>query len=112
MSTPSHQSSYSAGSFQNDGPRLSQNDTDCSRVAQYALVLGPGQSIASDPIHASTAEGSSDTTFQWATSPKPQEPEPTSLAPRAFIIQQQGFSDKVAARIEAPQRLSTRAELL
>ena len=31
------------------------------------------------------------------------------LAPRASAMQEQGFTDEVAARIEAPQRLSTRA---
>ena len=31
------------------------------------------------------------------------------MAPRASAIQEQGFADEVAARIEAPQRSSTRA---
>ena len=78
-------------------------------MAQHALVLEPGQSVGSDHIHAPTAAGSSDTAFQWASSQRPQEPEATCLAPRASIIQKQGFSDEVAVRIEAPQRLSTRA---
>ena len=30
-------------SLQDDGSRLSQDDSDCSRVAQHALVLRPGQ---------------------------------------------------------------------
>ena len=29
--------------LQSDGSRLSQDDSDCSRVVQHALVLGPGQ---------------------------------------------------------------------
>ena len=73
------------------------------------MVLGPGQSFGSDSIHASTAEGSSDTAIQRATSPKPPESGATCLAPRASVMQKQGFSDVVAARIEAAQRLSTRA---
>ena len=40
---------------------------------------------------------------------RPQESELTCMAPRASTIQEQGFSDKVATRIEAPQTLSTRA---
>ena len=43
---------------------------------------------------------------------EPQEPESSKsacLAPRASSIKRQGFSDEVAARIEAPQRSSTRA---
>ena len=44
--------------------------------------------------------------------PPPQEVESSKsacLAPRASSIKRQGFSDEVAARIEAPQRSSTRA---
>ena len=67
-------------------------------MAQQALVLGPGQSVGSNSIHTSTAEGSSDTTLQQATLPKPPEVEPTCLALRTSVIQEQGFSDEVAAR--------------
>ena len=35
--------------------------------------------------------------------------KPTCLAPRASAIKEQGFSEAVAARIEAPQRRSTRS---
>ena len=83
-----------------DGSRLSKNDSDCSRVAQHALVLGPGQSIGSDPLQAPTAEGSGDTTLQWASQLETRQSEPTCLAPRASAIQEQGFSDEVAARIK------------
>ena len=38
-----------------------------------------------------------------------QKPEPSCLAPRATAIKEQGFSEAVAARIEAPQRGSTRS---
>ena len=95
--------------FQVDESRLSQNDSDRPRVAQLALVLGPGQSIDSDPLQPSTAKGSSDTTIQRPSSQEPQQSESTCLAPRASSIQEQGFSGEVAARIEAPQRSSTRA---
>ena len=37
------------------------------------------------------------------------KPEPTCLAPRATAIKEQGFSEAVAARIEVPQRGSTRS---
>ena len=40
---------------------------------------------------------------------QPLQPEPPCVAPRAAAIQQAGFSDEVAAGIEAPQRRSTRA---
>ena len=95
--------------LQGDGSGLSQNDSNCSRVAQHALVLGPGQSISSDPLPASTSKGSGDTAFQRPPSQEPQQSESACLVPRASAIQKQGFTDEVAARIEAPHRLSTRA---
>ena len=95
--------------LQGDGSGLSQNDSNCSRVAQHALVLGPGQSISSDSLPASTSKGSGDAAFQWSPSQKPPQSESACLVPRASFIQEQGFTDEVAARIEAPQKLSTRA---
>ena len=89
-----------------DGSGLSQNDFNCSRVAQHALVLGP---VSLYSLPTSTSKGSGDTTFQWSRSQEPQQSESVYLAPRASAIQKQGFIDEVAERIEAPQRLSTRA---
>ena len=37
------------------------------------------------------------------------KPEPTCLTPRATAIKEQGFSEAVATRIEAPKRGSTRS---
>ena len=65
--------------------------------------------IGLDSLQSSTAGESGNTALQRSPSHEPQQSESTCLAPRASIIQEQGFSDKVAARIEAPQRLSTRA---
>ena len=31
------------------GPPVQQTTTDCARVAQHALVLGPGDHVKSDP---------------------------------------------------------------
>ena len=63
----------------------------------------------SDSIQATPSKGSGDSAFQRSCSQESQQPEPTCLAPRASVIQEQGFSDEVAARIEAPQTHSTRA---
>ena len=54
-------------------------------------------------------EGSCATAFQRSSSQESQQSESACLAPRTSVIQEQGFSDEVAARIEAPQRVSTRA---
>ena len=47
--------------------------------------------------------------FKSVSSQGPSQSEPACMAPRAFAIQQAGFSEEVATRIEAPQRRSTRA---
>ena len=75
------------GCIQSDRSELLQNDSDCTGVAQHALVLGPGQSVGADSTHAPTAVGSCDTAFQWASSRRSQEPESTCVAPRASVIQ-------------------------
>ena len=79
------------------------------RVAQHALVLGPSQPVSSDSLQAAPSSGSGDSTIQWFGSQESQQSESACLAPRASVIQEQGFSNEVAARIEAPQRRSTRA---
>ena len=48
-------------------------------------------------------------TIQPGPSQEPVKSELTCLAPRASAIKEQGFSEAVAARIEAPQRGSTRS---
>ena len=98
-----------SGSFEDKGSGLSQDDSDCPRLAKHALVLGPGGPIRSDPLHPSSNKGPSDSAFQRASSPEPSESESSCLAPRSSTIRKHGFSEEVAARIEAPQRGSTRA---
>ena len=48
-------------------------------------------------------------TVQPGPTQEPVKFESTCLAPRASAIKEQGFSEAVAARIEAPQRGSTRS---
>ena len=50
-----------------------------------------------------------DTTFQSDPSQKSNKPKSPCMAPRATAIKEQGFSEAVATRIEAPQRGSTRS---
>ena len=93
--------------LQGNGLRLSPNASNCSRVAQHALVLGPGQPLSSDSLPAPTSKGPGDIALQQPSSQEPQQLESACLAPRASAIHEQGFTGKVAARIEAPQSLST-----
>ena len=78
-------------------------------MAQHALVLGPGGNVKPDPTVSAQHTQPSVSAIQPGPSQEPVESEPACLAPRASAIKEQGFSEAVAARIEAPQRRSTRS---
>ena len=82
---------------------------DCTRVAQHALVLGSGDHVLSDPTLPAQQTRLTDSTIQPDLPQESGESEPTCLAPIATAIKEQGFSEAVAGRIEAPQRGSTRS---
>ena len=47
----------SSGGYKTVGPRVPSHHPDCARVAQHALVLGPGQHVSShSPLAASGGE--------------------------------------------------------
>ena len=89
-------------------------DTPCKRI----ILIYPGwpsmpwfwdlvaMSNPSDPAHLAQ---SVDTAFQSDPSQKSNKPKSPCMAPRATAIKEQGFSEAVAARIEASQRGSTRS---
>ena len=91
------------------GLPLQQDHSDCTRVGQHALVLGSSGNVQSDPSVSAQPAQSGISTIQPDSTQEPVKPEPTCLAPRATAIKEQGFSEAVAARIEAPQRGSTRS---
>ena len=91
------------------GLPMQQNHTDCTRVAQHALVLGSSGNVQSDPTVSAQPAESSVSAIQPDPAQEPVKPEPTCLAPKATAIKEQGFSKAVAARIEAPHRGSTRS---
>ena len=97
------------GNLKVEGSGLSQDDPHCSRMAKHALVLGPSESVSSDSVQAPSGARPGDSTLQRGTTQESQQSQSSSLAPRISAIQEYGFSDEVAARIEAPQRSSTRA---
>ena len=88
---------------------VQKTDSYCVRVAQHDMVLGPGGDVQPDSITLASAAQPSDPAFQPDPSQKSVEPKSPCLAPRTTIIKAQGFSGAVAARIEAPQRGSTRS---
>ena len=71
--------------------------------------LGPGSHVKPDPTVSAQHTQPSVSAIQPGPSQEPVESEPTCLAPRASAIKEQGFSEAVAAQIEAPQRRSTRS---
>ena len=88
------------------GLPLHENHFDCSGVAEHALVLGSSDHVQPDPTEPAQPV---DTTFQSDPSQKSDKPKSPCMAPRATAIKEQGFSEAVATRIEAPQRGSTRS---
>ena len=91
------------------GLPMQHDHSDCPRVAQHALVLGPSGNVRSDPSVFAQPAQSGISTIQPELAQELVKTEPTCLAPRATAIKEQGFSEAVAARIEAPQRGSTRS---
>ena len=88
---------------------VQETHPDCSGVAQHALVLGFGDHVQSDPSQPAQSAQSVDTALQSDPSQKSDKSKSPCMAPRASAIKEQGFSEAVAARIEAPQRRSTRS---
>ena len=87
---------------------VQKDDNNSPGLAEHALVLGSGGDVIPNPSLSSRPSGSPDPAVQRQPSQGSTKPEPSCLAPRAKTIQEQGFSDQVAMRIEAPQRRSTR----
>ena len=91
------------------GLPVQESNPNCSRMAQHALVLGFSGHVQSSSTELATSSQSADTALQSDPSQKSDQPESSCLAPRATAIKEQGFSEAVAASIEAPQRRSTRS---
>ena len=91
------------------GLPVQETHSDCPGVAQHALVLGPSDHVQSGPSQPSQPAQSTNTALQSDPSQRSEQSKSPCLAPRATTIKEQGFSEAVAARIEAPQRRSTRS---
>ena len=91
------------------GHPMQENHCDCPGVAQHAVILGSGGHVQSNPTKPAGGAQPIDTARQSDPSQKSDKPKSPYMAPRASAIKEQGFSEAVAARIEAPQRGSTRS---
>ena len=79
------------------GLPLQENHSDCSRMAQHALVLESCDHVQSDPTEPAQPTQSVDPAFQSDPSQKCDNSESPCMAPRATAIKKQGFSETVAA---------------
>ena len=86
---------------------MQKNNSNCTRVAKHALVLGPSDHVRSNPIEPGQPAQPVDTALQSDPSQKSDKSKSPRMAPRASAIKEEGFSVAVAARIEAPQMGST-----
>ena len=84
-------------------------DHHCPGVAQHDMVLGPSGNVQPDPIALALTAKPTDSTLQSDPSQESDKPKSPCMAPRATAIKDQGFSEAVATRIEAPQIGSTRS---
>ena len=88
---------------------MQKNHSDCSRVAQHALVLGSSGHVQPNPTVPTQPAQPAHSAFQSDSTQESVKSKSTRLASTASAIKEQGFSKAVAARIEAPQTGSTRS---
>ena len=88
---------------------VQENHSDCPGLAQHGLVLGLGEHVQPSSHQSAQPAKPVNSTLQSDPSQESDKSESACMAPRATAIKQQGFSEAVAARIEAPQRRSTRS---
>ena len=89
--------------------KLQETHSDCSGVAQHGLVLGLSDHVQPGPSKPAQPAQPADTALQSDPSQKSDKSKSPCLDPRATTIKEQGFFEAGAARIEAPQRRSTRS---
>ena len=82
---------------------MQENHSDCSGVAQHALVLGSSGHVQPNPTEPANLTNLL-TAIQSDPSQKSNKSQSPCRAPRASAIEEQGLSEAVAARIEAPKK--------
>ena len=91
-------------------------DSPCKRIIlivpgwpNVPRFWGSSDHVQSDPTEPAVLAQPVNIALQSDPSQKSDKPKSPFMAPRATSIKEQGFSEAVAARIEAPQRGSTRS---
>ena len=70
---------------------MQKNHSDCSGVAQHALVLGPSDHVESDPTEPVLLAQPVNTAFQSDPSQKSDKPKSPCIATGSHINQGAGF---------------------
>ena len=73
---------------------MQENHSDCSRVAQHALVLGSSGHVKPNPTEPAQP---AHTTIQSDSTQESVKPKCACKAPRVSAIKKQGFSQAVEA---------------
>ena len=73
------------------GLPMQKNDSDCSSMAQHALVLGSRGHVKPDPLVLAQCVQSVNTALQPDSSPESVKPKSRCLAPRASAIKNKAF---------------------
>ena len=79
------------------------------KLSRLGQTIQTEWSLLPDTSKSAFPAQPTDTTIQSGSTQKPVTSQPPCVAPRATAIKEQGFSEAVAARIEAPERQSTRS---
>ena len=104
-----HETYTVASQKQLEDSRITRKGDPNPGVAQHALVLGSGSHVQSNPIKPARCAQPIDTALQSDPSQKSDKSESPCMAPRASAIKEQGFSEAVSGRTEAPQTGSSRS---
>ena len=91
MHMPSHQQPSWTKWWRSCRSPRAKNHSDCSRVAQHTLVLGPSNHIESDPTEPDLLAQPVNTAFQSDPSQKSDKPKSPCMALRATSFKEQGF---------------------
>ena len=86
-----------------------QDNSDCPRLADKTMVLGPGGDVSGHSKMTTTHTHSAETATEQPLPCQPNIPELPRLVTRSSALQAHGFTAEVTERIAAPQRLSTRS---
>ena len=106
--SPSGYRQHNSCSIHKQGRRHEVRPPVCPPVENLDLVF-PETSDSKSPSYSGPVECDSRQTIQAGPDNTDGVVPSSCMAPRATAIKEQGFSEAVAARIEAPQRRSTRS---